>query len=124
MFFTIFFYKYRDSGDPICICYLVFTETTHKWDVWGAWQPCSVTCGGRSGVMTRRRLCVIGPCEGPAQQVMQCHAYNRCQEKDTSDKGGLIDIHGNTYNTPNMNSIIMSLNCFVAGCFTNDLFTF
>ncbi|KAG8184869.1 hypothetical protein JTE90_016210 [Oedothorax gibbosus] len=36
---------------------------------WTPWQ-CSVTCG--PGVMTRTRICIIGTCEGPKIETMDC----------------------------------------------------
>ncbi|CAH1379295.1 unnamed protein product [Tenebrio molitor] len=48
-----------------------------KWDRWGKWSPCSVTCG--VGKITRWRHCVSGGCApGEKEAQIKTCTLNAC----------------------------------------------
>ncbi|XP_029913631.1 properdin-like [Myripristis murdjan] len=53
-----------------------------EWAPWGAWSPCSVSCGG-GGVRKRERAC-LGPdecrssCSGSAETTESCNTHTTC----------------------------------------------
>lgn len=58
-----------------------------KWEAWGSWSECSVTCGSHSGIHHRQRSCNgenSRSCFGPDSQVKQCTVLELCpNEKGT-----------------------------------------
>ena len=81
--FLFFYCMYTLS----CLCVLInqFYCSDGSWSVWGAWDDCSVTCGG--GFMTRHRTCtdpLPSPqgqyCTGEPIEVDSCSA-NACPGK-------------------------------------------
>ncbi|XP_040176484.1 cartilage intermediate layer protein 2 isoform X2 [Rana temporaria] len=58
----------------------VSSSCVGRWSSWGAWTPCTKTCGG--GKSVRRRICSskTAPCSGRTFQIQKC-GRTLCREK-------------------------------------------
>jgi len=56
--FMNFFYSFVKPFGYVLFFYFLFSQLCPRFDIWGPWSICSVTCG--RGLRSRTRLCLGG----------------------------------------------------------------